>query len=91
MRRVTNEHTTLSHKEIKTFLHNAQLALCDAVNDEAISKKLFLQKQDLVHLFKYSTLTAGEIALVLVSAAWDIFDAKGGQCESFAGTLKPRP
>jgi hypothetical protein len=86
VRIVTKEHLTLSPKEIRNFLHNAQLALCDAVEDEAINKNLFQQKQGIVHLFNHSLLTQAEIALVLVSAAWDIFEGKKhGQCEQSSG------
>ena len=86
VRTVTKEHLTLSPKEIRNFLHNAQLALCDAVEDEAINKNLFHKKQALVHLFHDSPLTQAEVALVLVSAAWDIFEGKGNdKCESSPG------
>jgi hypothetical protein len=86
VRIVTKEHLTLSPKEIRVFLHNAQLALCDAVEDEAINKNLFQQKQGIVHLFNHSLLTQAEIALVLVSAAWDIFEGKpNAKCESSPG------
>ena len=86
VRHVTKEHLTLSPKEIRVFLHNAQLALCDAVEDEAINKTLYIQKQAIVHLFKHSLLTHPEIALVLVSAAWDIFEGKqNDKCESSSG------
>jgi hypothetical protein len=86
VRIVTKEHLTLSPKEIRVFLHNAQLALCDAVEDEAINKNLFQQKQALVHLFQNSLLTTPEIALVLVSAAWDIFEGKkNDKCEQSSG------
>ena len=86
VRTVTKEHLTLSPKEIRNFLHNAQLALCDAVEDEAIKKNLFNKKQALVHLFHDSPLTQAEAALVLVSAAWDIFEGKKhGQCEQSSG------
>ena len=86
VRHVTKEHLMLSPKEIRNFLHNAQLALCDAVEDEAINKNLFHKKQALVHLFHDSPLTQAEVALVLVSAAWDIFEGKSnGPCEQSSG------
>ena len=86
MRIVTKEHLTLSPKEIKNFLHNAQLALCDAVEDESINKNLFQQKQAIVQLMSNSVYTPAELALVLVSAAWDIFEGKkNGHCEQSSG------
>ena len=86
VRHVTKEHLTLSPKEIRNFLHNAQLALCDAVEDEAINKNLFQQKQAIVHLLSNSLYTPAELALVLVSAAWDIFEGKNnGHCEQSSG------
>ena len=86
VRHVTKEHLMLSPKEIKNFLHNAQLALCDAVDDSAINKDLFHKKQALVHLFYDSPLTQAEVALVLVSAAWDIFEGKkNDKCEQSSG------
>ena len=86
VRHVTKEHLMLSPKEIRNFLHNAQLALCDAVEDEAISKNLFQQKQAIVHLFSNSLYTPAELALILVSAAWDIFEGKkNGPCEQSSG------
>ena len=86
VRHVTKEHLTLSPKEIRNFLHNAQLALCDAVEDESINKNLFQQKQAIVHLLSNSLYTPAELALVLVSAAWDIFEGKkNGHCEQSSG------
>jgi hypothetical protein len=86
VRHVTRDHLMLSPKEIRNFLHNAQLALCDAVEDEAINKNLFQQKQGIVHLFHHSLLTPAEIALILVSAAWDIFEGKKNEpCEQSSG------
>jgi hypothetical protein len=85
-RHVTKEDLTLSPKEIKVFLHNAQLALCDAVSDDAIDKKLYKLKNALLGLFQYSlsNLTPAEVSLVLVSAAWDIFNEEGGHLENHA-------
>jgi len=86
VRHLTKEHLMLSPKEVRNFLHNAQLALCDAVEDEAINKNLFQQKQAIVHLFQNSLLTPAEVSLVLVSAAWDIFEGKkNGHCEQSSG------
>lgn len=73
---ITKADVTLTPKEIENFLHNAQLALCDAVSDEAISKRLFQQKEALVEFLRPSNNTPAEVALVLVSAAWDIFTRK---------------
>jgi hypothetical protein len=46
------------------------------VEDEAINKNLFQQEQGIVYLFNNSLLSPAEIALILVSAAWDIFEGK---------------
>lgn len=73
---MTKADVTLTPKEIENFLHNAQLALCDDVDDEAIQKDLFKKKEALVTLFAPSLLTPAEKALILVSAAWDIFTRK---------------
>lgn len=73
---VTKADVTLTPKEIENFLHNAQLALCDAVTDEAVNKDLFRFKEAIVALFNHSLLQPGDMALILVSAAWDIYTRK---------------
>lgn len=63
----------LSPREIRAFINNAQIALCEALPDEFIPV-VYSYKNQLVRALKDSKLPPGVLAAILVSAAWDIFE-----------------
>lgn len=63
----------LSPREIRAFINNAQIALCEALSDEFIPV-VYSYKNQLVRALKDSKLPPGVLAAILVSAAWDIFE-----------------
>ena len=77
---VQEKDLRLTQFEISTFLHNAQLALCEYVPDETIPT-VYYYKNELVQCFQGSTLPPVQLACVLVSAAWDIYAAAGEKHE----------
>ena len=74
----------LSPREIKNFIHNAQLAVCEVVKDDRIPA-IYFYKQELVSLLKDSSFSKEELAAVLISAAWDIYTG-GGDGKSGSGS-----
>ena len=72
----------LSRREIRSFIHNAQLAVVELVDDDRIPA-VFYYKNALVQQFQGSKFSAVELAAVLISAAWDIFNTgdKGAATE----------
>ncbi len=68
--------TRFSEKEIQAFVNNAQIALCDCINDDRIPAIKYYTDQ-IVPLFKDSKFSITELACVLVSAAWNLLSEKG--------------
>jgi hypothetical protein len=74
-RKVQRHHVQLTPHEVEVFLHNCQLALTEYVDPEVIPA-LHYYKEQLVQLFHNSKFSPAELALVLTSVAWDIYNDK---------------
>jgi hypothetical protein len=73
-RPVRREDLVLSEKEIETFVHNAQLALLENVDDDKIPG-LYFYKCQLVQQFQTSSVySPNDLACLLVSVAWDLIN-----------------
>ncbi len=74
----------LSPREIKNFVHNAQLAVCELISDDRIPA-VYYYKTHLLTLLKDSKFSKEELAAVLISVAYDLLTG-GGDGKSGSGS-----